>query len=187
MCGGWHIALLEPYAFPLRLDEHDLWENRVARVLRTRGYEAYYPGIPRQTHKNHRVPRMGMEPMFPGYMLVKEGTDGWGWEALRTTPGIRHQSLLINPASGKLAVLPDEEFWRIAEIELRRIDQMLNPPKRQFPYKVGDRIKVTGGAFAGYYAKIEELDGDERVALLMNIFGRESRVYASHEQLAPAV
>jgi transcription antitermination factor NusG len=48
-------------------------------------------------------------------------------------------------------------------------------------------VRVTDGAFVGFYANIETLDDEERIALLMDIFGRPTRVYASHDQLAPAV
>lgn len=186
MTGNWHIALLEPSETQFSLDECDLWENRVARILRCRGYEAYYPAIPRKTHKRHRIARIAVGPMFPGYMLVRESPRGW--DMLRTTPGIRSRnSLLLNPATGRLAVLPEDEIWRIAEIEFKLMDQELNPPKKVLPYKVGDRVRVTGGPFEGRYAKIETLDDNERIALLMDIFGRESRVYASSGHLAPAL
>lgn len=185
MTQGWHIAMLQPQATQFSLDEHDLWESRVARILRARGYQVYYPGIPRTTHQRHRLPRIALAPMFPGYLFVRSHPRGW--DMLRTTPGIRlGQSLLINPATGRLAVLSDDEFWRIAEIELIKMDQALNPPKKELPYKIGDRVRVTGGPFEGRWANIETLDDNERIGLLLDIFGRQTRVLASPDWLAPA-
>jgi len=93
-------------------------------------------------------------------------------------------SLLIDSATARLAVLPAGEIDRIAEAERRLIHQILNPPPRELPYQVGDPVRVTGGAFAGFYANIETLDDEERIALLMDIFGRQTRIFASHEHLA---
>jgi len=182
MVERWHIAMMEPYATGLS-ERDDGWDANACRILRRRGYEVYYPAFPKKTHTTHRVMRMIMRPMFPGYLFVNESAIGWDW--LRTTPGIRtYGSLLIDSATARLAVLPPGEIDRIAEAERRLIHQILNPPPRELPYEVGDTVRVTGGAFAGFYANIETLDDEERIALLMDIFGAPRRVFASHEHLA---
>lgn len=185
MVERWHIAMMEPYATGLS-ERDDGWDANACRILRRRGYEVYYPAFPKKTHTTHRVMRMIMRPMFPGYLFVNESAIGWDW--LRTTPGIRtYQSLLIDSATGRLAVLPSGEIDRIMAAETRLKDQILNPPPRELPFKVGDRVMFTGGAFAESkdpYATIETLDDEERIALLKDIFGAPRRVFASHEHLA---
>jgi len=168
----WHIALIEPQS-----------EQIASRALRARGYDAYWPKFPKKTRKRYGVHELRMRPMFPGYMFVNESIRGW--DGLRTAPGVRiGQSLLIDPGTGRLAVLPTGEIERIGETEKRLIDQIINPPPRSLPYGVGDTVRVTGGVFSGFYATIETLDDEERIALLMDIFGRKSRVFASHEHLS---
>lgn len=166
----WHIALIEPQA-----------ERIACHVLRARGYEVYYPAFPKKYDRYYGHVRITYRPMFPGYMFVNQSRRGW--EMLRTAPGVRtHNSLLM--INGRYAVLPDDEIERIAAKETELTNKILNPPPRELPYKVGDRVLVTDGAFADHYATIETLDDEERIALLMDIFGRETRVFASSLQLA---
>jgi transcription antitermination factor NusG len=184
----WHIAMMEPQRTGLR-ETDGIWDANACRILRARGYEVYYPAFPKSVNwggVGSRAVRMVMRAMFPGYVLVNESARGW--DGLRTTPGIRtYGSLLIDTATGRLAVLPPGEIDRIMATESRLRDQILNPQPRELPYKVGDRVKFTGGAFAESkdpYATIETLDDEERIALLKDIFGRPTRVYSSHEHLA---
>jgi len=185
MVERWHIAMMEPYATGLS-ERDDGWDANACRILRWRGYEVYYPAFPKKTHTTHRVTRTIMRPMFPGYVFVNESASGWHW--LRTTPGIRtYGSLLIDSATARLAVLPLGEIDRILAAEKRLIHQILNPPPPELPYKVGDRVRVADERFAGCadpYGTIETLDEEERIAVLINIFGRPTRAYVSHEHLA---
>jgi len=170
MTDRWHIALIEPQR-----------ERISCHVLRQRGYEVYYPAFPKKTTRGQGAIRTEMRPFFPGYMFVNQSPRGWEW--LRTAPGVRtfNSLLMIN---GRYAILPDGEIQRIAEKEEGLIHQILHPPPRTLPYAVGDQVKVIDGPFGGWLATIETLDDEERISLLMDIFGRESRVFASHTQLA---
>src|SRR5882757_4837726 len=134
MVERWHIALIEPQS-----------EAIACRILRARGYEIYYPALPKAVHKSYGVHRMTMRPMFPGYMFVNESPRGWEW--LRTAPGVRTFNCLLM-INGRYAVLPCGEIGRIAEKEKQLITQIVNPPPRELPYGVGDTVRVTGGPFA---------------------------------------
>jgi transcriptional antiterminator RfaH len=177
----WHIVLFEPRANCMTQDDDGEWASTPTRILRARGYEIFYPAFPRKTERHYGITRMTMRPMFPGYGFVCESPRGW--EALRTTPGVRtiNSLLMIN---GRFAVLPEGEIDRIAAKQNQLIHEALNPAPVELDYGVGDTVRVTAGAFQDRYAKIEALDDQERIALLMDIFGRPTRVYASHDQLA---
>ncbi|SRR5216683_1796626 len=169
MVERWHIARIEPQS-----------EAMACRILRVRQYEVYYPALPKRVRKGNGVTCMVMRPMFPSYLFVAESSRGWEW--LRTTPGVRtvNSLLMIN---GHFAVLPENEIERIAAKEKELINQIINPAPIELPYCIGNTVKVIDGAFAGFYANIEALDDHERIALLMDIFGRPTRVFASHAQL----
>ena len=166
----WHIALIEPQS-----------EQIASRVLRSRGYDAYWPKFPKKVRKGHGAIKIQMRPMFPGYMFVNESPQGWFW--LHNAPGVRTNGGLLKTEDG-YAVLPQGEIDRILETESTLINQIVNV-RKYTPFAVGDTVRVTGGAFAGRYATIETLDDHQRIALLMDIFGRKSRVFAASEHLSP--
>lgn len=171
MSGNWHIALAESNR-----------EALAVAALRGRQYEVYCPWLPKKTHRTHRVVRTIMRPMFPGYIFVNEAP--FGWEPLRITPGIRVTKSLMM-VSGHYAVLGDAVIQAIAAKEGEEFARIANPKPKTLPYKAGDVVKIVDGPFKGFFAKIETLDDEARIALLMSLLGRESRVFATHEHLAP--
>jgi len=170
----WHVALMEPRAARLTQDAEGKWGSTPERVLRARGYEVYYPALPQNVHKSYGTIKLMMRPMFPGYMFVNQSSSGW--EALRTTPGMRTVDSLLM-VDGHFAVLPDGEIDRIAAKE-----RELSAPK--LPYNVGDTVQVVDGPWRGLYGEIETLDDASRIALLMDIFRRKVRVFTTHEHLS---
>lgn len=167
----WHIALTEPQ------------RERTATVnLMAWGYEVYCPTFRKVAGSGGGGAKRQVDrPLFPGYLFVRESPDGW--TSLRHASGIRqvHSLLMIN---GDYAMLPEDEVLAVRAVEDRLMYQWLNPDARVPRLHVGDRVQVTEGALTGRYARIETLDDDERIGLLMSIFGREARVFASPEQLA---
>lgn len=166
----WHIALIEPQA-----------ENLASQALRARGYEPYYPSFPKTIQRGRGHSRITMRPMFPGYIFVVQPSHGW--ERLRTAPGVRvtHSLLMIN---GAFAKLPSTEIDKILIAERELCSDIAKPKIEKLPYGVGDTVRLTEGVWMGFTAQIVTLDDAERIGLLMSLFGRESRVIASHEHLA---
>jgi transcription antitermination factor NusG len=84
-------------------------------------------------------------------------------------------SLLHRCGCSTYAVLADEivTVIRMKEQELCNMKPQL---AAAHGFKVGQQVRIEEGPFSGYFAKIETLDDDGRIGLLMSLFGRDSRV-----------
>jgi len=50
-------------------------------------------------------------------------------------------------------------------------------PRVQVNFKVGDKVRITEGAFADFHGTVEEIDVERgKVRILVSIFGRETPV-----------
>ncbi len=65
--------------------------------------------------------------------------------------------------------------------DIRRVEVVAN---FKDSYKLGDQVVVLDGPFAEFTAKIDELDDASRIRLLMDIFGRQTTIFASADQIA---
>ena len=159
----WHIALTEDSRYDLD----------TAEALRDRGYLVYNPRCPRKVYwgRNRYVRRV--RAMFPGYLFVDEPV-GQNWRRLETCPGIRPKNSLLHNGEG-YRILPSGSYEEIRKTEIslmRQIDENSAPP----PFPVGSEVFIQSGPFAGYFARVGDLDDTAAVGLLLDIFGRESRV-----------
>src|SRR5581483_10524491 len=109
--------------------------------------------------------------LFPGYSFVEFDASEERWHEIFRFVGIYG----ILCAGGLPYPLPDDFIPR-----LRRLEQggviPLKTPLKDLPFKPGDVVQITRGAFIGHEATIEELADDERIRLLLGIFGGLSRI-----------
>ena len=108
--------------------------------------------------------------MFPGYIFVDPGPHGWA--ALRTADGIRRSAPLLMQGAD-YATLPDGSMDEIRRTELALL--IGTSPS----FTKGERVTFNEGPFAGMFAEVAEMDGDESVVLLMRLLGQEIRVKSS--------
>lgn len=115
-----------------------------------------------------------LQPLFPGYLFVSFDPASGGWRKINATYGITRLVAFGNdPAPVPPALL--------AALMARCDGEgALQPPCAFTP---GDEVRVTKGPFADFVARIEELDSQERVWLLLDILGRPTRVSASLDAL----
>jgi transcription antitermination factor NusG len=82
---------------------------------------------------------------------------------------------------GRPVVLRDQDVARLKAAEYA----VAHPGESvaKLPFTVGDKVMVVDGAFAERVAKIARLDDAEGIELLMDIFRRETTVWASATQI----
>ncbi|MFQ5944333.1 MAG: transcription termination/antitermination protein NusG [Anaerolineales bacterium] len=132
-------------------------EATLDALVRSAGYETYYPQLP----ISRPCPRLS--PFFPGYLFVLADLNIAGESALRWMPfshGLVHlggepapvPSLLVQAIKARV-----NEVWERGGL----VQDRLMP---------GDRVFIQNGAFEGYEGIFESrIDGSERVRILLKM------------------
>ena len=143
------------------------------RNLKAQGYYTFLP------MEENIVYRYGKNiatktPLFPGYFFVEFSLTLDNWSGIRSTFGV---SRLISQ-NDKPQIIPQSIMHEL----INRCDEngMLFPPK---DIKKGDKIMVRNSAFSKFISTIDQIDSKNRIWVLMNILGRQSRVQVKSEQI----
>jgi transcription antitermination factor NusG len=115
--------------------------------------------------------------LFPGIVFVHfpdEEAEAKGFEKLRGWPGFINMLRSGNPRTGPWGEIEAIGIRTLMEQEL----QLSTASKKlKMPYAVGDRVQLTGtNPFAGFRAMIEEVAPNERITMLLDVFGRKTRM-----------
>lgn len=118
--------------------------------------------------------RVVQRRVFPGYILVQMILNDESWYVVRNTPGVTGFVGIGN----RPTPLSAEEVERI----MSRIEAA--EPRIQVSFRVGDRVRVTEGAFADFHGIVDEIDVERgKARVLISIFGRETPVEVDFLQL----
>ena len=121
------------------------------------------------------------EKVLPGYILVRMDLTDESWAAVRNTPGVtgfvglssRPSPLSLTEVATLLAPEPEE---KAAKAEVTRL---------AVEYEVGESVTVMDGPFATLPATVSEINPDtQKLKVLVSIFGRETPVELSFDQVA---
>ena len=111
--------------------------------------------------------------VFPGYVLVRMELDDRSWAAVRNTPGVTG----FVGSQGNPQALTRDEYNKIMKREA--------PKKTSTNLEVGQSVKVTHGPLAEFDGTISEVMPDAgKVKVMVSIFGRETPVELSFDQVA---
>jgi transcription termination/antitermination protein NusG len=121
------------------------------------------------------------EKVLPGYILVRMDLTDESWAAVRNTPGVtgfvglssRPSPLSLAEVASLLAPEPEEKAAK-AEVIRSAVE-----------YEVGESVTVMDGPFATLPATVSEINSDtQKLKVLVSIFGRETPVELSFDQVA---
>ena len=114
--------------------------------------------------------------VFPGYVLVRMELDDRSWAAVRNTPGVTG----FVGADGNPAPLTRDEYNKIMKRTSREA-----PKKTSSSLEVGQSVKVVSGPLAEFDGVVSEVSPDAgKVKVMVSIFGRETPVELSFDQVA---
>ena len=114
--------------------------------------------------------------VLPGYVLVRMELDDRTWSAVRNTPGVTG----FVGADGTPAPLTREEYNKI----MKRTSHEA-PKKTSTSLEVGQSVKVVSGPLAEFDGVVAEVMPDAgKVKVMVSIFGRETPVELSFDQVA---
>lgn len=165
------------------------YENRVKANIETRtqtlNMEDYIFQIEVPQHEVTEI-KQGKrqkvnEKVLPGYILVRMVLTDESWAAVRNTPGVTGFVGLSNTPSplslrevAQLLAPEPEEPAKAAEVERSTVE-----------FDVGESVTVTDGPFATLPATVSEINPEaQKLKVLVSIFGRETPVEVSFNQVA---
>ncbi len=114
--------------------------------------------------------------VFPGYVLVRMELNDTSWSAVRNTPGVTG----FVGSGGKPSPLTREEYNKI--MGHVAVDA---PKKTSTNLEVGQAVKVVNGPLSDFEGTVSEVHPEAgKVKVLVTLFGRETSVELSFEQVA---
>jgi transcriptional antiterminator NusG len=167
------------------------YENRVRTNLESRtqslNMEDYIFQIEVPTHEVIEIKsgkrQQVQEKVLPGYILVRMDLTDESWAAVRNTPGVtgfvglssRPSPLSLDEVANLLAPVPEEKAAKKAEaVRAAAVD-----------FEIGQSVTVMDGPFATLPATVNEINPDtQKLKVLVSIFGRETPVELSFEQVS---
>ncbi|HEY0719023.1 MAG TPA: transcription termination/antitermination protein NusG [Streptosporangiaceae bacterium] len=166
------------------------YENRVKTNLENRigslNMEDFIFQIEVPVHKVTEIKQgkrqQVQEKVLPGYILVRLELTDESWAVVRNTPGVtgfvglssRPSALSLQEVAGLLAPEPDEQVRQAEAKSAPKVD-----------YEIGESVTVMDGPFATLPATVNEINPDsQKLRVLVSIFGRETPVELSFDQVA---
>jgi transcription termination/antitermination protein NusG len=122
------------------------------------------------------------EKVLPGYILVRMELTDESWAVVRNTPGVtgfvglssRPSPLSLSEVASLLAPEPEEQVKQAEAAKTPTVD-----------FEVGESVTVMDGPFATLPATVNEINADtQKLKVLVSIFGRETPVELSFDQVA---
>lgn len=150
-------------------------EHIAAQHLTNQAYEIYFPRVSVQKRKCHHIIDV-IEPYFPRYLFVRfdEHNDDWG--PIRSTRGV---SSLVK-FNGRPQPLQNELIFLLKS--QRNSDGLQRVNLKTF--SPGEVLDIEEGPFAGYRCLFEAERSYERVAVLLDIIGKQTRAVINKRDLA---
>ena len=165
------------------------YENKVKKNLETRietmGLENNVFAIEIPTEMVTEIKEGGRrveseKKVFPGYVLVRMELDDRSWAAVRNTPGVTG----FVGSQGNPAPLTRDEYNKIMGMRSDK-NRPGTPKKTSSSIEVGQSVKVVSGPLAEFDGVVSEVSPDAgKVKVLESIFGRETPVELSFDQIA---
>ena len=166
------------------------YENRVKTNLESRiqslNMEDYIFQIEVPVHQVTEIKggkrQQVSEKVLPGYILVRMDLTDESWAVVRNTPGVtgfvglssRPSPLQLNEVAGLLAPEPEPSAKQAETARAATPD-----------FEIGESVTVMDGPFATLPATVNEINPEaQKLKVLVSIFGRETPVELSFDQVA---
>jgi len=153
-------------------------ESQAVENLQRQGYSVYFPQII-QARRRRKSWQKVIGPLFPRYLFVELGIGNDNFSPIRSTLGViglikfGNQPAMV-PGSVIKLIRDQEEFLNNIDI----LDEQWQP---------GDMLEILDGPFAGLKGIFQKKESIERVSLLLDVLGKQSRFSINREYLALAV
>ena len=150
-------------------------EDVAARGLTEQGYSVYLPKV--RVRKRRPGGRVDVdEPLFPRYLFVALTSEEQSIAPIQYTAGV--QKLV---KFGHLYMSVSDEI--VTSIKLRE-DPGIGLHRFELPkVSKGDPVRIRSGVLAGIDAVFEKKSGKDRVVVLLELLGQQTRAEVAIEEL----
>ena len=155
MSKEWFILQFKPNA-----------HHQANKNLNQQGFETFLP-LHDTTSRNMSRFINATRPLFPGYMFIRFDRAETHWHSINNTYGVS-RVITFN------SILKSTPTTFVENL-IKRYDLSGNllPVEK---LKKGDQVKVLKGPFANFIATIEKYEDDQRIWILMDLMGQETKV-----------
>lgn len=116
--------------------------------------------------------------VLPGYVLVRMELDSQSWSCVRNTPGVTG----FVGSQGNPEPLTRDEYNKIMGVTKTQVGTV---KKATTSIEVGQTVKVVSGPFEDFDGTVAEVMPEAgKVRVMVSIFGRETPVELSFDQVA---
>ena len=120
-----------------------------------------------------------VQRQFPGYLLINMDMNENTWQLVRQTPGVTQ----IVGSGDRPTPLSRAEVERL--LHPGEAAEQREKVKTTVDYQIGETVKVIGGPLSDFTGSISDINVDQsRLKVLVSIFGRETPVELSFNQVA---
>jgi transcriptional antiterminator RfaH len=153
-------------------------EMRASHHLARQGYEVYLPRYAKMRRRARKVD-MVARPLFPRYLFVALDLAFDRWRSIQSTFGVAGLVMLAEqPAPLPAGIV---EAIKAREGDEGHVRLGLAPG-----LGVGSRVKLLDGIFADHGGVLDRIADECRVAVLVQLLGRQVRVFVGAESVAAA-
>jgi transcriptional antiterminator RfaH len=163
----WYVAQTRPHA-----------EAKASLHLRRQGFAIYLPRYLKQRRHARRVEKIAA-PLFPGYLFVSIDMAAQQWLAIDSTIGVAR---LVRDGERPAPVPQVVIDALVTREDANGFVQLDRRPR----FSPGDKIRVVGGAFCDCYGLYDGMSARERVAILLDLLGRQVRVVLDPQTIEAA-
>lgn len=159
---SWFLAQLKPNS-----------AQTAKRNLERQGFETFLP-LEETTQQRSGRFVTARRPLFPGYIFVAFNAIQGRWNAINSTQGItRLVSFGRAPAPVPSGLVDG------LKARCDQVGKLTEAPS----LASGDAVTFTKGPFSNFVGEVEKIDSDQRVWVLMDLMGAQTRVKANEAQL----
>lgn len=163
----WYVAQTRPHA-----------EAKASLHLRRQGFAIYLPRYLKQRRHARRVEKIAA-PLFPGYLFVSIDMAAQQWLSIDSTIGVAR---LVRDGERPAPVPQVVIDALVTREDANGFVQLDRRPR----FSPGDKIRVVGGAFCDCYGLYDGMSARERVAILLDLLGRQVRVVLDPQTIEAA-
>jgi transcriptional antiterminator RfaH len=147
--------------------------HQAVKNLKHQGFETFLPLHNNTSQKKSRFVKT-IKPLFPGYMFISLDKTKSNWHKINNTYGV---SRLVT-FNSTLRPIPST----FVDILKKRYDlsgKLLSLKK----FTKGDQVKVVNGPFTDFIAIVETYGEDQRIWVLMDILGKDTKIQTALRDL----